>query len=251
MTPDPVRSPTLLVFTLGSVCESRRRHLLPAGLRAMEERLHRTCLDTTLDAGRAVGCRLEVSSPAGLELPPDVTLREQTGRDFGARLTRAVAETWAVRSGPMVLVGSDVPDLRARHVRKALDLIEDDPDRVVIGPSPDGGFYLLASARPLDSTLASVAWRSRATLASLRRALAREGRDVVLLEPLADLDRPADLERWLATRRAMPSSALRTIREVLSALLAEQRAPTSAPFFTPAKAPVFSAHRTRAPPVAA
>ena len=250
MTSDPARPPTLLVFTLGSVCESRRRHLLPAGLRTMEERLHRTCLDTTLEAGRAVGCRLEVSGPCGLDLPADVTLRKQTGRDFGTRLVRAVAETRAVGSGPVVLVGSDVPDLRAKHVRTALDLIEDDRDRVVIGPSPDGGFYLLASARPLDSALSSVAWRSRGTLASLRRALAREGRDVVLLEPLADLDRPADLERWLAARRARPASALHTIREALSALLAERRAPASKPFFTPANAPAYSAHRTRAPPVA-
>ncbi|MCH7532590.1 MAG: hypothetical protein IIB36_12650, partial [Gemmatimonadetes bacterium] len=109
----------------------------------------------------------------------------------------------------------------------------------------------LASARPLDFALASVAWRSRATLDSLRHALAREGRDVVLLEPLADLDRPADLERWLAARRSVASNALREIREVLSALLAERRAPASKSFFTPAKAPAFSAHRTRAPPVAA
>lgn len=251
MTSDPARSPTLLVFTLGSACEARRRHLLPAGLRTMEERLHRICLDTTLEAGRAVGCRLEVSGPCGLDLPADVTLRKQTGRDFGVRLARAVAETWALRSGPMVLVGSDVPDLGAKHVRQALDLIEDDADRVVIGPSPDGGFYLLASARPLDSALASVAWRSRATLDSLRRALRREGREVVLLEPLADLDRPADLERWLAERRSAPPKALHEIRTLLSALFTERRAPAPKPFLTPATAPARSSHPTRAPPVAA
>lgn len=200
---------TLLVFTLGARCESRRRRLLPAAQKPVEDSFHRACLDATLAAGRAAGLRLEVSSPLELTLPADVDRRRQIGPDFGSRLSSAVERTFAEQDGPVVLVGSDVPDLEARHLRRTLEILDEDPDSVVIGPSPDGGFYLLAAARPLAATLSEVQWRCRRTLRSLKRALRRRGRKVVLLPPLADLDRRADLERWLASSPAAAAARFR------------------------------------------
>ncbi|MCP3961944.1 MAG: DUF2064 domain-containing protein [bacterium] len=192
-------SPTLLVFTLGARCESRRRQLLPRAQMPLEDSLHQACLDATIAAGRAIGCRIEVSSPLELALPADVVRREQRGADFGSRIERAMDESFAENGGAVVLVGSDVPDLEAGHLRRTLEALEEDPDRVVIGPSPDGGIYLLASTRPLGAALARVRWCCRETRRSLEAALAREGRRVLRLSPLADLDRRADLERWLST----------------------------------------------------
>ena len=189
---------TLLVFTLGARRESRRRRLLPAAQGPVEDGFHQACLESALAAGRDAGLRLEVCSPLELALPADVERRPQRGRDFGSRLEAALARTFAEREGPVVLVGSDVPDLSAGHLRRALEALEEDPDRVVLGPSPDGGFYLLAANRPLGAALSRVRWRCRRTLSSLKRALRRQGREIVLLPTLADLDRRADLERWLA-----------------------------------------------------
>lgn len=244
----PRRSPTLLVFTLGAQCESRRRQLLPARWGAVEERLHRACLGAALDAGRAAGCRLEVAAPRRLDLPGDVRQRTQTGRGFGARLRASVRAAFAAGAGPVVLVGSDVPALSASHVERTLELLAGDPRRVVVGPSPDGGFYLLASAEPLDDALAEVRWCCRLTLRSLRRALARRGRAVVVLEPLADLDRPSDLERWLASAGASRSALVTLLRRLLAALRRARWAAYTAP------PPCRSATRLpplRAPPVAA
>ncbi len=138
---------TLLVFTLGAHCESRRRKLLPPAQKTVEDSLHQACLDSALAAGRAAGLRLEVSSPLELVLPADVDRRQQSGPDFGSRLSSALERTFAEQDGPVVLVGSDVPDLEARHLCRTLEVLDEDPDSVVIGPSPDGGFYLLAAAR--------------------------------------------------------------------------------------------------------
>lgn len=193
-----MQEPTLLVFTLGASRESRRRRLLPAGQGAVEKRLHRACLDSALIAGREAGCRLEVSSPDLLDLPSDVTVRPQSGRGFGPRLAEAVRDASHFHGGPMVLVGSDTPGLSSRHVCRSLELLREDPERVVVGPSPDGGFYLLASAQPLDQVFSEVRWCCRQTLKSLCRALARQGRRVALLAPLVDLDGPSALESWLA-----------------------------------------------------
>lgn len=220
-----VSPPTLLVFTLGDERESRRRQLLPAAHGVLERRLHRACLEAALDAGRDAGCRLAVSSPAEIEVPADVRRHRQRGRSFGRRLRNAFADTLTRGGGPVVLVGTDVPGLEPEHVRRALTVLDEDPERVVLGPSPDGGFYLLAAARPIDEALAAARWCCRRTLRSLTRALRRQGRRVVLLPARVDLDRRADLERWLASssRWSRLAAVWRRLIERLVEILAEIR----------------------------
>ena len=241
---------TLLVFTLGARRESRRRRLLPPAEKALEDRLHQACLDAALAAGRAAGFRLEVSSPLELALPADVARRPQRGSDFGSRLQSALERTFAEQGGPVVLVGSDVPELEASHLRRTREALEHNPESVVIGPSPDGGFYLLAASQPLAAALSEVRWRCRQTLRSLKQALRREGREIVLLSPLADLDRRADLEVWLAhapRRDGLWRGLISRLSEVLAGL---RRAwlPDS-----PSRPSCreLRAHRLRGPPIAA
>jgi len=242
--------PALLVFTLGESHESRRRRLLPASWSALEQRLHRACLETALDAGRAAGCRLQVSSPVDCGLPTDVAHRPQQGRSFGTRLRHALGEAFAATQGPVALVGSDVPGLSAGHLRRSFELLEKNPEQVVIGPSPDGGFYLLASAKPLDEALAEVRWCCRDTLHSLRRALERRGRPVVLLPVLGDLDHRIDLEQWLAAhhRDKGPWHRLVTMLSTLLLLLCRplEDLPTARPL-----APSFARPQERGPPLPA
>jgi glycosyltransferase A (GT-A) superfamily protein (DUF2064 family) len=236
--------PTLLVFTLGAAAESRRRRLLPGLLRGEEQAFRGACLEAALAAGRQAGCRLEVSCPVTLETPADVTLSPQAGEHFGARLAGAM-DSCLARSrspvAPVVVVGTDVPGLAAGHVRQALAALAVDPDGVVLGPSPDGGVYLVAAARPIAGLATDVRWCSGATLSTLREALEAAGRPVTLLTPLADLDRPRDLERWLkASRRVLRAAPLAAwaarLRDVLEGL--KKLLPRLAPTFTPAPEPV-------------
>lgn len=198
MQSERLQNPRLLVFTLGERQESRRRRLLPAAMRSIERRLHRACLEQTLEAGRGAGFAIEVSSPTPLSLAPDIVQRRQDRGTFGGRIASTLRRAFAEGGGPLALVGTDVPGLEARHLRQTRQALAADPSRVVIGPSPDGGFYLLAAAQPLEEVLGEVRWCSRDALRSLRRALERAGRPVVMLPPLADLDERSDLEQWLA-----------------------------------------------------
>ncbi len=221
--PDPTSSapasrPTLLVFTLGPRRERARRRLLPSRLAAWELALHRDCLAAALAAGRANGCRLRVCSPRRLAPAGDVEHRPQAGGGFGERLRRAMAGERPSATSPLVVVGSDAPGLGRRQVAAALAELSRTPGRLVVGPSPDGGFYLLAADRPVDDLLAAVAWRRSDTLASLLAAAHSGGVEVTLLEPLADLDRAADLGRWLAGLRRLPLSWLDALRRLLRRL---------------------------------
>lgn len=208
-------SPTLLVFTLGPRAESARRGLLPGELRGVEAGVWQGCLSAALDAGRTAGCDLEVCSPAPLDLPADVRHVPQVGEGFGSRLEKAMARAF---SGPLLVVGTDVPGLAARHLARALSLLDENPDRVVLGPSPDGGLYLLAASRPIPGLAGATRWCRRDTLRGLMRALRAAGRPVRLLEPLADLDRRADLEIWAAKRDARWQGLIRLLRRLLSGL---------------------------------
>jgi 2-phospho-L-lactate guanylyltransferase (CobY/MobA/RfbA family) len=216
---------TLLVFTLGAAAERSRRRLLPGALEGMELGLRQACLEGTLEAGAACALRLEVCSPERLPLPAGAAHVPQAGDGFGERLERALhGALERAGRGPVLVVGSDVPGLGPRHLADALAHLADDPRRVVLGPSPDGGFYLIAAAAPIPGLAGAARWCRRDTLAALRRSLAAGGREVVLLEPLADLDRPADLDAWLATAGSW-SDRWRMLATLLRRALAERRRP--------------------------
>ncbi|HEY2291065.1 MAG TPA: DUF2064 domain-containing protein [Thermoanaerobaculia bacterium] len=242
-------NPTLLVFTLGAARESARRSLVPGELRGLEIGLREGCLAAALDAGRGCGCRLEVSSSARLALPPEVSHVPQPGADFGDRLARAMDAAFARGAGPLLVVGTDVPGLSAEPLREALDLLADEPNRVVLGPSPDGGLYLLAACRPIAGLATAVRWCGRAALGDLLRHLEAAGRPVVLLTPLADLDRPSDLDGWIS--RAGADARWRGLARLLRQALAGRRRPLvpaalGGPRF--AFSPVYSGRAPPAPP---
>ena len=219
---------TLLVFTLGAAAERGRRRLLPGALEGMELGLRQACLEGALEAGEACTLRLEVCSPERLPLPAGAAHVPQAGEGFGDRLERALhGALERAGSGPVLVVGSDVPGLAPRHLAEALAHLAADPRRVVLGPSPDGGFSLIAAAQPIAGLADAARWCRRDTLAALCRSLAARGREVVLLEPLADLDRPADLDAWLATAGAH-SDRWRMLATLLRRALAERRRPAHA-----------------------
>jgi hypothetical protein len=237
-------TPTLLVFTLGAARESARRSLLPGALKGLELGVRRGCLEAAVTAGRESGCRIEVCSPSPLALPEDAFNVPQTGSDFGSRLEQAMLGAFERGDGPLLIVGTDVPGLASRHLDRALALLGENPDRVVLGPSPDGGFYLLASSRPIPCLATAARWCRRDTLRSLLASLRALGRPVILLDPLEDLDRPADLERWLARADERWRGLVGLLQEALRVL----RCPLDTP--SARRRPVFATHLAgRSPPV--
>ena len=162
-------------------------------------RLHREGLDRAIDAGRQSGCQVVVASPRGVDLPDGIRQLSQQGASFSERIRNAVRTLQTEQPGsPVVVVGTDVPNLAADHIRSALLRLAVAPSEVVLGPCPDGGFYLLATHQPIDTVLSRVKWCRQDTTASLLEALQSEHLSVHLLSPLRDLDRTEDLEIWLA-----------------------------------------------------
>ena len=100
--------------------------------------------------------------------------------------------------GPVVIVGTDIPDLRATHIRRAFHLLGGHD--AVVGPATDGGYWLIgARRRPrVLRMFAQVRWSSRHALADTLKNLS--GGSVAHVATLADVDSAEDMA---ANRRAI------------------------------------------------
>lgn len=111
--------------------------------------------------------------------------------DLGARMRRIFDNA---PRGPVIIIGSDAPSLRARHIRAAFKAL--DGADAVFGPAPDGGYWLIGLARRRGRAPAfdGVRWSSEHALADTIRSLPRGWR-VKRMESLADIDDAADLAK--------------------------------------------------------
>jgi hypothetical protein len=97
------------------------------------------------------------------------------------------------RSAPVLIVGSDAPGLPPRLLRAALGALVDHD--VVLGPSDDGGFYVIGSRRWQPGMLDDLPWSSGDTLTATARRLRGLGWSVALTSPWFDVDEVDDLHR--------------------------------------------------------
>jgi uncharacterized protein len=144
---------------------------------------------------------------------PGQTLLAQVGEDLGTRMTRAVEELFAVGFGPVLLAGSDSPDLPASRVVDVLaHLAETD---VVTVPSDDGGYAVIGLRRPTTAVFATIPWSTAGVQDAIRLRCRQLGLSYAETASWYDLDDMEDLRR-LVTR----SPASRTARQIASELSA-------------------------------
>jgi hypothetical protein len=180
-----------------------KSRLSPALPPALACRLHEALLRDTLEAASAVpGARAMLhwsDAPAdrsGFPLPRGVEAIDQQGADLGARLARGLGTMLERGGGPVVAIGTDCPELNARGVAEAFAAL--DRHEVVLGPTRDGGYYLIGLARPLPALFTGIDWGTDRVLAQTRARAREAGIEPFLLEPLADVDTPEDLIRLIA-----------------------------------------------------
>ena len=133
-------------------------------------------------------------------LPDGLHWTPQRGGGLGERLAGAMADAVALGFGPLLVIGTDSPTLPPAYLAQALTLLTDTD--VVLGPTEDGGFYLLGTHRPQPGLFEDVEWSTREVLAQTAENARVHGHSVGFLPPWYDVDTPEDLERL---RREMDS----------------------------------------------
>lgn len=126
---------------------------------------------------------------------------------FGRCLLHAIQTMLADGHHAAVVLNSDSPNLPTILLEQTARLLLEDPNRVVLGPAEDGGYYLVGMTAPHAHLFEDIAW-STDSVADDTRARARTlGLDLVELAPWYDVDEPSTLLR-LIDDIATPSAAL-------------------------------------------
>lgn len=143
-------------------------------------------------------------APAGYKIAP------QRGADLGARLGHAF-EQLLKRHVSAIVIGTDSPLLPVRALGTALGELR--VCDAVLGPCPDGGYYLLGLRRYEGGLLRGIRWGTRFAFRDTLRNLLRRQYCCSILEPCPDVDRPHDvlnlrerLSRDAAARRLAPAT---------------------------------------------
>lgn len=141
----------------------------------------------------------EACDDVRLLVSSDVEVIPQTAGDLGTRMQQLMEQLFERGARRVVLVGSDLPDIQPAIVSRALVRLKEDARRLVLGPSSDGGYYLIAAAR-VPAVFAEVDWGSPRVLSQTLAHAQRVGMPVALLEPMTDVDSVADLVRVMRSR---------------------------------------------------
>ncbi len=157
-------------------------------------RFHRTALENTVRR-LAPDSRWDTwlaTTGGPMRWPEGVRRMKQPPGDLGARMDRTIR---SFAPGPVVIIGSDIPDIDPAHIAEAFRALG--RHDAVFGPADDGGYWLVGlRRRPGQPDLfRPVRWSTPHALADTIGNLGARF-DHVLLEMLIDIDDAASLERW-------------------------------------------------------
>jgi rSAM/selenodomain-associated transferase 1 len=141
---------------------------------------------------------------------PGIELWSQGEGDLGTRMQSVVRQGLEGAAPRVVIIGSDVPQLPLAALHEAMDTDAD----LVLGPSEDGGYFLIGLRKPLP-LFEGVAWSTSTVLEETVSRARRANVTMHLLHPAIDMD---TIEQWigLAARlrcnEALAALAPRTAR---------------------------------------
>ena len=117
----------------------------------------------------------------------------QAAGDLGARLEQAFAETFALGFENVAVIGSDCIELTPATFAATWQALGSHD--AVLGPSTDGGYYLLALREPCAALFHGIAWSTETVRAETLARAHSAGLRVLELAELADIDTEADWRR--------------------------------------------------------
>ena len=164
------------------------------------------------------------SRPFFTGVAPDFLLLPQVGDGLSMRLTRLFQQLLDMGHAGVIATDSDSPTLPTAHLQRALDGLAASDADVVLGPSDDGGYYLIGLRRVYPGLFDGMPWSTPQVYDETLRRAARLGLRVTSLPGWYDVDTAAEFGRLgaelaglgdagpLHTRQFFAERELRTCR---------------------------------------
>jgi glycosyltransferase A (GT-A) superfamily protein (DUF2064 family) len=158
-------------------------------------------------------------------LPHDFALLPQRGDTFGDRLDSAIEDLFKCGFDAACLIDSDSPTVPAEHFAQAVDLLSSGDDRVVLGPSDDGGYYLIGMKNRHRRLFEQIDWSTEQVFEQTIQRATEIGLEVKLLPTGYDVDDGVSLLRLCDELLAIgaPADIAPRTRQFLAELSAQMK----------------------------
>ena len=187
----------LCIFAKPPVPGKVKTRLIPAVDSVQAARLAAAFLEDVAQTCRQIPKTRTIIATDGdwsknLEPPRGIELWQQGGGDLGNRMERILER--ALQSAPLAIaIGADVPLISAEILQDAIEKLQQAD--AVLGPSEDGGYYLLGLRRSKPGLLENLPWSQSHTRQATHQRLESLGLTVAETQVLFDIDTPQDLRR--------------------------------------------------------
>lgn len=130
-----------------------------------------------------------------------ITEKDQRGSTFGERFAHAFEDIYQQGFEKVIAIGNDCLTISVKDILHAAKHIE--ANKSVIGPSPDGGAYLIGIHKSAfqKQAFCDIYWQSAFTLSNLKDYFEEQKCDTILLSEKADIDTISD---WSTVLHAIP-----------------------------------------------
>jgi rSAM/selenodomain-associated transferase 1 len=125
-------------------------------------------------------------------------VKAQIDGDLGERMSRSFNEMFQEGFSKALIIGTDVPDITSDLINTAA--LKLDKNDFVIGPSSDGGYYLLGMNRLITEIFRNINWSTSLVLQNTLDKIKSLQLKVDLLDELIDVDTKNDLINWMKIR---------------------------------------------------
>ena len=143
------------------------------------------------------------------------TEKEQQGSSFGERFTNAIQSVYDKGFEQVITIGNDSPHLQASQILETARTIS--KNKAVLGPSKDGGFYLMGLHKVNFNPKAfkNLPWQSSMLLNHLKTELLSNTIELASLHALHDIDHLHDLKTIIKFTIGLPLHIIKAIQSIV------------------------------------
>ena len=160
--------------------------------------VYRQLLQMTASTASQVSAQCHVFYSEGLPQASDVWsavkhhVHVQADGDLGVRMWEAFRLVFSKNKGEqkVIIIGSDSPELHVSLLEQAFRLF--DSADYVLGPTFDGGYYLLGMKSPSPAVFEDMAWSTDTVCEESQKRIFKQGKSLAMLSKLNDVDNEAD-----------------------------------------------------------
>ncbi|MDO5145388.1 MAG: TIGR04283 family arsenosugar biosynthesis glycosyltransferase [Eubacteriales bacterium] len=196
-----MRKKACIIFTKVPIPGYTKTRLMPYLTRKQCARLHQCFLTDICRQCKKINadCRIYYTPKSGQEvmvslLGEGLAYYQQKGDSLGEKMKNAMEETLAAGYDACILIGSDIPELRAEDFRQAYRLLR--TKDVVFGPSRDGGYYLLGMKNLYQEVFLEECYAGGRVLENIKKKLLEKGISYGDIRMCRDIDEKRDIAAY-------------------------------------------------------